>query len=180
MCTGSWRGRIGAFEGPDDAARQRFEVINMSLGALVSFGPDQNNRDVAAIRSATKRVNDRVLRAGTVIVASAGNDAFDLTRPALNLPGGTPGIIDVGATGVRPDPIYPQPGSYDVLAFYSNVGAPVDIVAPHVAGAAGLLRDAEPRLNPRQVDARLRQTADRIGHRLTFGHGMVDADAAIR
>jgi lantibiotic leader peptide-processing serine protease len=219
-----------------DAADRGFEVINMSLGALVTFGPDQDNRTVAALRTANKRVADRVLRAGTVIVASAGNAAFDLTGPALNLPGGSPGILNVAATGIRPDPVYPQPGAYDVLAFYSNYGAPVDIAAPggdcglddgcdpatrpanwfeylilstfvdpnpacaatescpvgwafaagtsmaapHVAGVAGLLRDAEPRLNPRQVDARLRQTAESIGPRLAFGHGMVDADAAIR
>ena len=219
-----------------DAAEQGFEVINMSLGSLGAFGRDQDNRTEAAWRTAYKRVVDRVLRAGTVIVASAGNAAFDLTGPALNLPGGTPGIINVGATGIRPDPVYPQPGSYDVLAFYSNVGAPVDIAAPggdcglddscdpasrpanwveylvlssfvepnpvcaatescdigwafaagtsmaapHVAGVAGLVRDAEPRLSPRQVHARLQQTADDIGPRLTFGHGMVDADAAIR
>jgi lantibiotic leader peptide-processing serine protease len=219
-----------------DAAAQGFDVINMSLGALVSFGPDEDNRETAALRTATKRLTDRVLRAGTVVVASAGNSALDLTGPALNLPGGTTGIINVAATGIRPDPVYPQPGFYDVLAFYSSVGAPVDIAAPggdcgladscdpatrlpnflaytilsssvapspacaatescpvgwafaigtsmaapHVAGTAGLLRDAEPRLNPRQVQARLQQPAQDIGHRLTFGHGMVDVDAAIR
>jgi lantibiotic leader peptide-processing serine protease len=219
-----------------DAADQGFEVINMSLGALGTFGPDQDNREMAALRTATKRVTDHVLRAGTVVVASAGNAGLDLTGPIFNLPGGTPGIINVGATGIRPDPGYPQPGFFDVLAYYSNAGAPVDIAAPggdcgledscdpatrppnfldytilsssvapnpacaatescpvgwafaigtsmaapHVAGAAGLLRDAEPRLDPRQVDARLRQTAGDIGHRLTFGHGMIDADAAIR
>jgi lantibiotic leader peptide-processing serine protease len=218
-----------------DAAERGFEVINMSLGALVTFGPDQDNRMVAALRTSNQRVAGRVLRAGTVIVASAGNEAFDLTGPALNLPGGSSGILNVAATGIRPDPVYPQPGAYDVLAFYSNVGAPVDIAAPggdcglddscdpatrpanwfeylvlssfvdpnptcaetescpvgwayaggtsmaapHVAGAAGLLRDAEPRLSPRQVGARLRQTAEQIGPRLAFGHGMVDADAAI-
>jgi lantibiotic leader peptide-processing serine protease len=217
-----------------DAAEQGFEVINMSLGSLAAFGPGLDNRAEAAWRTAYKRVVDRVVRAGTVIVASAGNAAFDLTGPALNLPGGTPGIVNVGATGIRPNPVYPQPGGYDVLAFYSNFGAPVDIAAPggdcgvpdgcdppvpanyveylvlssyvipdpvcaqtrscpvswawtggtsmaapHVAGVAGLLRDAEPKLSPRQVVARLLKTADDIGPRLTFGHGMVDADGAI-
>jgi subtilisin family serine protease len=53
------------------------------------------------------------------------------------------------------------------------------MASPHVAGVAGLLRDAEPKLSPRQVVARLLKTADDIGPRLTFGHGMVDADGAI-
>jgi len=219
-----------------DAAEQGFDVINMSLGVFLTFGSDQDNRWIATFRAAGKRVTDRVLRAGTMVVAAAGNDASDLSGPALHLPSDTPGILGVGATGIRPDPAFPQADAFDVLAFYSNYGAPVGIAAPggdcgldvgcdpgtrpgnwfeylvlssvvdanpvcaatrscpvgwaylagtsmaspHVAGVAGLLRDAEPKLTPRQVDARLRQTAQSIGPRLTFGHGMVDADGAIR
>lgn len=217
-----------------DAADQGFDVINMSLGALTVMGPDTDNRSDAGYRTATKRVTDYVLRAGTVIVASAGNSAFDLTGPGLNLPGGAPGIINTGATGIRPDPEYPQAGAFDVLAYYSNFGAPVDLVAPggdcgledscdpatrppnflsytilsasvaptpacaatqdcpvgwafaigtsmaapHLAGVAGLVRDANPHLTPRQVHSVLQRSAGDIGHRLTFGHGIVDADAA--
>jgi lantibiotic leader peptide-processing serine protease len=217
-----------------DAADQGFDVINMSLGALSVLGPETDNRSAVAYRTATKRVTDYVLRAGTVIVASAGNAAFDLSGPGLNLPGGAPGIINTGATGIRPDPAFPQEGAFHVLAYYSNFGAPVDLVAPggdcgledscdpatrpanflaytilsssvapnpacaatescpvgwafaigtsmaapHLAGVAGLVRDANPGLTPRQVHSVLERTAGDIGHRLTFGHGIVDADAA--
>jgi lantibiotic leader peptide-processing serine protease len=219
-----------------DAADEGFDVINMSLGALVVRGGGPASRDAAAIVTATKRVADYVRRAGTLVVASAGNAALDLTGPLLNLPGGPPGVVNVAATGIRPDPVYPQPGAYDVLAFYSNYGAPVDIAAPggdcglddscdpaerpanwfeylvlstyvapdlgcaqtascpvgwafaagtsmaapHVSGVAGLVRDEHPRLRPNQVSARLQRTAESIGHRLTFGSGMVDADRATR
>jgi lantibiotic leader peptide-processing serine protease len=220
-----------------DAADQGFDVINMSLGALSVMGPDTDNRSDAGYRTATKRVTDYVLRAGTVIVASAGNSAFDLTGPGLNLPGGAPGIINTGATGIRPDPEYPQEGSFDVLAYYSNFGAPVDLVAPggdcgledscdpatrppnflsytilsssvaptpacaaterlprrlglrdrHLDGGAAPRRRCGSRARrrtrgstPRQVHSVLQRTAGDIGHRLTFGHGIVDADAATR
>lgn len=220
-----------------DAADQGFDVINMSLGAVGDFrGSD------AAFFTANKRVANHVTQQGTVIVASGGNSALDLNGPLFNLPGGTPGVINVGATGIRPDPVFPQEGAFDVLAFYSNFGAQVGIVAPggdcglddscdpdtrpanwfeflvlsafvtlepdletgepdpcaqdrncpvgwafaggtsmaapHVSGSAGLVRDQGPNLSPQQVESILKRTADDLGDRQQFGHGLVDAHAA--
>jgi subtilisin family serine protease len=38
--------------------------------------------------------------------------------------------VNVAATGIRPLPFYPQAGVFDIRAFYSNYGAPIDIAAP--------------------------------------------------
>lgn len=212
-----------------DAADQGFDVINMSLGAIGSFPGGS-----APFFTATQRVANYVRQQGTFIVASAGNSNLDLNGPLFNLPGGVPGIANIGATGIRPDPVYPQAGAFDVRAYYSNYGAAVTVVAPggdcglpdscdpatrpanflnytilsafvapnpvcaatqscpvswayaigtsmaapHVAGVAGLMRDVNPNLSPNQIEAILKQTADRIGDRQQFGHGLVDAYAA--
>lgn len=214
-----------------DSADEGFEVINMSLGAIGDFrGPEGS----APFFMATQRVANYVTQQGTVIIASAGNSELDLNGPLFNLPGGAPGIVNIGATGIRPDPEYPQEGAFDVLAFYSNFGASVDVVAPggdcglpdscdpatrpanflgytilsssvnpnpacaatescpvgyafaigtsmaapHVAGVAGLVRDQNPSLSPQQVESILKRTADSLGDRQQFGHGLVDAHAA--
>lgn len=214
-----------------DAAERGFDVINMSLGAFTTF---RGGRDNATFIAADNRVANYVLNRGTTIVASAGNSGANLNGTAMNLPGGLPGIINVGATGIGPAPQYPQPNFYDTLAFYSNYGASVSLVAPggdcgqigicdpatrpanwfehlilstivapspacaatqscpvgygwkggtsmaspHVAGVAGLVMDQNRSLRPNQVDAILRQTAESLGDRQMFGHGMVDALAA--
>jgi lantibiotic leader peptide-processing serine protease len=214
-----------------DAADQGFDVINMSLGAIGDFrGPDGS----APFYTAQQRVANYVQQQGTYIVASAGNANLNLNGPLFNLPGGVPGITNVGATGIRPDPVYPQPDAFDVRAFYSNFGAAVTLVAPggdcglpdscdpatrpanwfeylvlsafvapdatcaatqscpvswawaggtsmaapHVSGVAGLVRDQNPNLSPNQMEAILKQTAENLGDRQQFGHGMVDAYAA--
>jgi lantibiotic leader peptide-processing serine protease len=214
-----------------DAADQDFDVINMSLGAIGDFrGPDGS----APFFMATQRVANYVNQQGTFIVASAGNANLDLNGPLFNLPGGAPGIANIGATGIRPDPVFPQPDAFDVRAFYSNFGAAVTLVAPggdcglpdscdpatrpanwfeylvlsafvapnpacaatescpigwawaggtsmaapHVSGVAGLMRDQNPNLSPNQMEAILKQTAERLGDRQQFGHGMVNAHAA--
>jgi lantibiotic leader peptide-processing serine protease len=214
-----------------DAADQGFDVINMSLGALGTFqGPDGD----AATFVANQRVATYVRQQGTYIVASAGNAALDLNGPIFNVPGGVPGITNIGATGIRPDAVFPQPDAFDVRAFYSNYGAAVPLVAPggdcglpdscdpatrpanwfeylvlsafvapnpacaatqscpvgwawaggtsmaapHVSGVAGLVRDQNPNLNPNQVEAILKLTAENLGDYQLFGQGMVDAYAA--
>ena len=213
-----------------DAADEGFDVINMSLGALGAYGQGKGTDEFATLVAADRRVSNYVIRQGVTIVASAGNANVDLNGTLMNLPGGQPGIINVGATGIRPNPRY-EADSYDVRAFYSNYGAAVDIsapggdcglpdscdvatrpanwfeylvlsaivapssacaatescavsygwkggtsmAAPHVSGVAGLVKDANPRMTPRQIAARLTSTADRVGSRQEFGHGVVNA-----
>ena len=48
-----------------------------------------------------------------------------------------------------------------------------------MAGVAGLIIDQDPGLNPHQVRAILKQTAENLGDRQLFGHGMADAYAAV-
>lgn len=210
-----------------DAADRGFDVINMSLGGYVIF-PAQE----AAIWTAWNRVVDYVNRKGVVVVASAGNDAFDLNGPVAHVPSDLSGVISVAATGIRPLPEYPQPGAYDVQAFYSNYGAAVTLsapggdlgpegtpwpfpaayylvfsayvdvdptcvatascpvgyawaggtsmAAPHVSGAAGLVKDLNPFLSAHQVSAILKRTAEPLGDRQIFGHGMVDVLSALQ
>lgn len=212
-----------------DAAAKDFDVINMSLG---SYGVKSQD---AAEWVAWNRVADYVTKQGVTIVASAGNGGENLNGQLFHLPSDVTGVINVSAAGIRPAPAYPQSGAYDVLAFYSNYGAPITLTAPggecglddscdptvrpsnwfeylvlstyviaspgcaatascpvgylwaagtsmaspHVAGTAGLVMDVDPGLSPRQVTAILKQTAENLGNRQLFGHGMVDAAAAV-
>lgn len=226
-------GDIVAFDGPIwaamlDAADRGFDVINMSLGGYVVF---PNSQEDVATWTAWNRVANYVTRQGVTIVASAGNGDLNLNGPVAHIPSDLPDVISVGATGIRPDPVYPQPGAFDVRAFYSNYGAAVTLSAPggdlgpegtpwpfpaafylvmssyvsispdcaatascpvgyawaggtsmaspHVAGAAGLVKDADPSLTAKQVRSILKRTAENLGDRQQFGHGMLDVEAAV-
>lgn len=210
-----------------DATQRGFDVINMSLGGYVIFP----NKDAAAW-TAWNRVINYARQHGVTVVASAGNDSFDLNGPVAHVPSDLPGVISVAATGIRPEPAYPQEGAYDVPAFYTNYGASVKLSAPggdigpegtpwpfpgayylvfstyvylnpgcaatascpvgyawaagtsmaspHVAGVAGLVKDVAPYLTPYQVESVLVRTAEKLGDRQIFGHGMVDALAAVQ
>lgn len=216
-----------------DAAARGYEVINMSLGGVSAFGQGKGTNALATFVAAEKRVANAVVKAGTTIVAAAGNNGLDLNGIYINTPGGVPATVNVGATGIRPEPRY-QPGvSYDVRAFYSDFGAAIDVVAPggdcgepdgcdavlpnwfeylvlssivapapgcgstascpigygwkggtsmaspHAAGVVGLIRDEKPSLSAAKAAKELKRTAERLGDRQTFGHGMVDARAAV-
>ena len=210
-----------------DAANKGFNVINMSLGGYGQFGGG-NSSDLAALRAAEKRVANYMKTMNVSVVASSGNGNVNLNGPVIHLPGDVTGYVNVGGTGIRPAPVYPFDGSYDVRASYSNYGAAVDLVAPggeyvdglgypywwfgvfstyvyqnptcaatwdcgvgfawatgtsmaapHVSGVAGLVIDGNPRLNANKVRSILRSTAEDLGDRQQFGHGMVDAYAAV-
>jgi subtilisin family serine protease len=210
-----------------DAADRGFDVINMSLGGYGFFGSGKGTSDLAYVRAMEQRVASYVNKLGTTVVATAGNGGISLNGPVIHLPGDVPGIINVGATGIGPDPWFPQDGYYDFLAGYSNYGAPVTVTAPggdvppeslyywehmilstyvfldpacaatyscpgwyawtggtsmaapHVSGVAGLIKDIDPGLNPNQVESIIKRTADQVGSRQLFGHGIVDAFAAV-
>jgi subtilisin family serine protease len=107
-----------------DAADRGFRVMNISLGDVY------DRKDDRETIIAWKRVVREIIRRGVTIVASAGNDGLMLGGRTIHIPSDLPGVISVGATGIRPDAAYPLDGSYDVAAFYSNFGRPIDLVAP--------------------------------------------------
>lgn len=215
-----------------DASERGFQVVNMSLGAWTDVAHTRG--EGSALITANNRVAEEVTRRGTLVVVAAGNDWMSYNGQIAGILS-LPPVVTVSATGIRPQPAFPQDGAFDVLAYYSTWGAQVDIAAPGgdcgpgtwtvkdgpgcvqeyrllltaatinpacaathtcptgyargtgtsfaapaVAGAAALVRDVNPNLTPRQVKAILQQTAQPIGDRLLFGHGMLDVAAAVR
>jgi len=212
-----------------DAVDLKFDVINMSLGGYVV---KPSSQEAVAYWTAWNRAVNYVIKNGVTVIASSGNGNLDLNGPVDHIPSDLPGVISVGATGIRPDPAYPQEGAYDVRAFYSNYGASVTIAAPggdlgpegtpypfpavfylvysdyveanptcaatadcpvgyawaggtsmaapHVAGTAGLVKDNSPDLTPRQIASILKRTAENLGDRQLFGHGMLDVEEAVK
>jgi len=234
--TSIWAAMMDAALNPVVKAR----VINISLGEYAIFPHQKECRETlgrsqcgAALRAAWNRVAEFVTRQGVTIVASAGNNAVNLNGPIAHLPSDLPSVIGVGATGIRPAPLFPQAGAFDVKPFYANTGAALTLVAPggdcgpdnaqctgtilteqllffvqssgvmpaaacapscpvahvrdigtsfaapHVAGVVGLMLSQNPSLSPQQVAAILKRTAQPLGDRQEFGHGMVDAAAAV-
>lgn len=82
---------------------RRADVINMSLG-----GQGRSRATAAAV--------DAARTAGTFVVASAGNDTADA---AAYSPAAEPGVVTVGAVDMM-----------KALAWYSNFGSAIDVVAP--------------------------------------------------
>lgn len=106
------------------AAKQKADVINMSLGAYVTI---QTNADVQLVVALQRAINFAIHH-GTVPVAAAGNNAVNLATDDprnLSIPAQLAGVIDVGATA----PVNQQ--NFDRIASYSNVGFPgVLVFAP--------------------------------------------------
>lgn len=213
-----------------DAADKGYEVITMSLGGTAQYGFGRTD-DLATFVAAEKRIANYVNQRGTNMVASAGNSGLDLTGNIIHVPGDIPGIVNTSATGIQTEPRYTE-DSVDIIAFYSNIGAPVTVAGPggdcgelftcsgiepdwfehlilssivfldpacaatadcpvgygwkggtsmatpHVSAVLALIRDANPGISPAQANSILTSTADNIGGRLTFGHGMVNAEKA--
>jgi serine protease len=168
-------------EGIEWAVTHGADVINLSLG-----GPSRSPALDRAVRYALD--ND------VVVVAAAGNEGT--TEPWY--PAASPGAIGVGATDAD--------GAE--LAWFSNSGASVDVVAPGmgimstdagpgadyatgngtsfagplVAGAAALVRAAEPGLSAAAVASRVVGTALDVGPQgrdPRLGRGLLDVIGAL-
>jgi subtilisin family serine protease len=126
---------IGAFDGPlftaiIAATQAGYPVISMSLGGHVMRNDQDGNASWLAWDRLTKWAN----RNGALIVASAGNSAFNLNGALAHFPSDLSAVMSTSATGtsqllVINGAVTAAPGS-DVLAFYSNYGSTVDIAAP--------------------------------------------------
>ncbi len=129
-----------------DAADQGFQVENLSLGgSSITLDADGRKRARAAKR-AWRRAIKYAAHRGTTVVVAAGNDG-DVTGEQIGIPEiGLLGDLDsgktmtlpaeaeravtVGASGIRGEAAFPQPGATDVRVFYSSFGEVVDIAAP--------------------------------------------------
>jgi hypothetical protein len=152
-------------EGIMEAIEQKAQVINMSLGGAYSS---------PILEEAVKKALD----ANITIVAAAGNSGSD----TLEYPASYEGVISVGASNDKNE-----------LAFFSNYGTAVDVVAPGegiyspvfdidkkssfmkldgtsmaspmVAGTAALILSKNPKLTPYQIQYILTKTAKDLGEK---------------
>ncbi|MFJ5565991.1 S8 family serine peptidase [Lysinibacillus xylanilyticus] len=112
-----------------EAAKDDMDVINLSLGTYKSL---KNKEDQAVIK-AYQRAAKFAISEGSIIIASAGTDGYNMSNPKdlseqlgepndvqIHLPGG--GLSDVVTVSAT--------NNLDQLAFYSNFGPQVNIAAP--------------------------------------------------
>lgn len=118
-------------KGIDDAVSQRADVIVLSLGSIV----DLYTGDGAGLKSVFDRVTQAAANAGVLIVAAAGNDAFDLSSPRyLQLPAQARGVLAVVAST---NPACAENNAAGAacaagtvgIPYYSNHGAPLQAIA---------------------------------------------------
>jgi subtilisin family serine protease len=89
----------------------RRQVINLSLGGSCSNGNCDTDPLVMAVNNAAA--------AGVIVVVSAGNDFCNAAGASVGSPGSATGAITVAASN-----------RFDALAYYSNYGQKIDIIAP--------------------------------------------------
>ncbi|WP_027132434.1 S8 family peptidase [Geminicoccus roseus] len=177
----------GILAGIDWAVAAGCPIVSMSLGAAVEVG--------TPFSVIFEQVGRRALRAGTLIVAAAGNDS---RRPdqlcPVGHPANCPSIMAVAAL----DPqlrvawfscagLNPQGGQVDIAApgvavysawpgtLYNTING-TSMATPHVAGIAALIAESDPDARGSALWARLVQSAhrlDRLGR--DVGAGLVQA-----
>lgn len=155
---------------------QPADVINMSLG-----GPIYSQVQQDAINFALER--------NVVVVAAMGNEF----KQTIAYPAANEGVIAVGATdpwdqrtsfsSTGPHISVSAPGYYIYSAFpgggYKRFSG-TSMAAPHVAGAAALIRQQHPGLSPIQVQRLLEQTADApSGFTRDLGYGRINIARAL-
>jgi subtilisin family serine protease len=118
-------------QGISDAIDQHAQVISLSLGILV----DLNSGEGAGLQAIFNQVTLAATQAGAVLVASAGNDAINLTNPRyVELPAQSRNVLAVVAS-TNPacaEDLIPNstcvPGP-PTLPYYSNFGPPLNAIA---------------------------------------------------
>lgn len=167
---------FGIQQGIIHAASVNSDVINMSLGG---GGYDRGMDE--AIQTANNR--------GTIVVAATGNDGIG----RVSYPAAYSGSIAVGSvTSSKTRSYFSNYGpELDVMAPGSNIYSTLpnsrygslsgtSMATPHVAGVLGLIRSADPNISVTDARSILNNTAQYAGPALQYGHGIVDAFAALQ
>jgi subtilisin family serine protease len=111
-----------------DAARRHFEIVNLSEGEVIHL--PLSDEDKERVKN-WQRVINRAHAKGVVVVASAGNEGLNLDESStLTFPCELDHVLCVGATAIRPQPVFPQPGFFDIATFYTSYGRNVDFATP--------------------------------------------------
>ncbi len=164
-------------EGLTYAADRGAKIINCSFSGF----------NASTIESAAKYCRGK----GALVCFAAGNSGVDMS---VGYPD-TTNIVVVGATTAS-----------DARASWSNYGTPVDVVAPGegilttalgggyasvsgtsfaspiTAGLAALVLSANPKLGPADIESTITKTCKdlgAIGNDSVFGHGLIQAGAAV-
>ena len=177
----------GILAGIDWAVANGCAVISMSLGAPV--GP--NDLPSAIF----EQVGRRALRAGTLIVAAAGNNSHRPNKLSpVSHPANCPSIMAVAAIDRQMQVAWfscaglnTQGGQIDIAApgvavysawpetLYNTING-TSMATPHVAGIAALFAEADPNARGSALWTRLVQFADRIDQPARdVGAGLVQA-----
>jgi subtilisin family serine protease len=118
-------------QGIEDAIANHADVISLSVGAIA----DLTTGEGAGLKAAFDRITYAAVQANAVLVASAGNDGFDLSDPRyVELPAQS---RDVLALVASTNPACAQntaagaacASAPSALAYYSNFGAPLNALA---------------------------------------------------
>ncbi|HVX92956.1 MAG TPA: S8 family serine peptidase [Candidatus Dojkabacteria bacterium] len=111
-----------------DAAKQHFDAVSLSEGEVLSLPLSAD--DQAKVDS-WQRVIDKATKKGVVVVASAGNYGLNLDDPSIMvIPCELKNVMCVGATNIRPQPVFPQTGAVQAATFYTDYGTSVDFTTP--------------------------------------------------
>ena len=118
-------------QGIEDAMAWRADVIVLSMATTL----DLYSGDAAGLKASFDRVTHAAAAAGVVIVAAAGNDAFDFTNTRyFSLPAQSRDVLAVVASTNPACAENVTPGAVCVAgtvsrAYYSNYGSPLNAVA---------------------------------------------------
>ena len=187
-----------AIEGMEWAVAHDADIVNMSLGGPVTNGDDPMSR----------AVDELTADHGTLFVAASGNHQLEMPGMSfVTSPASAQSALAVGATDRNPDSLWngtsrarmdgeaikPEisaPGVGITAAGSSDAGYPAyvsgtgtSMAAPHVAGAAALLKQQHPTWGAEELRDALTSTAATINQRFSVyeqGAGRVDLDRATR
>jgi lantibiotic leader peptide-processing serine protease len=118
-------------QGIEDAITNRADIISLSVGATA----DLTTGDGAGLLAAFNQITYAATQANIIVVASAGNDGFDLSNPRyVELPAQSRSVLAIVASTNPACAQNTTPGATCApgpvtLAYYSNYGSPLNALA---------------------------------------------------